>query len=270
MLGNTFHRTLMTNAEFDGTSTGKRARTRASVPVLDGDHWTTALLSFVNRSGEPGFGAFREVAAEVPDSTAGNHLSTVVRLVILAASAAVAYLLLSAGAAHADDKPVVPGLTEVIDRTAPDVTRGLPTATSDYRRSDHRPDTQAQVSGTADLSPAGRAARHRSSPSGRHGVTVVSRPRHGTGRDHRRIEPCGAASPWRGRRETVPGIRLGRRGSRRTGTARRSGAGQHLWNLLLDPEVAHGSLFCGLGRVAADHDPAGRLGRLLRCRLARC
>jgi hypothetical protein len=53
------------------------------------------------------------VTAELPDRTTGQRWSTVLRLAILAGVAVVGYLLLSAGAARADDKPAVPGLEDV-------------------------------------------------------------------------------------------------------------------------------------------------------------
>ncbi|MFC7530939.1 hypothetical protein [Actinoplanes sp. GCM10030250] len=55
----------------------------------------------------------------MPDRTAGRHLPTVLRLIILAGFAVVAYLLVSAGAARADDKPAIPGVKDVVEAVTP-------------------------------------------------------------------------------------------------------------------------------------------------------
>jgi hypothetical protein len=116
------------------------------------------------------------VTAEVPDRTAEQCLSTVLRLIILAASATVAYLLLSASAAHANDKPVAPGLGNVTAGLSPILHSGVP----DPGRSQDGGSPAAGRTSTVDrtrslVSRAGKAAGHPTPPAGRHTVTRISR-----------------------------------------------------------------------------------------------
>jgi hypothetical protein len=66
-------------------------------------------------------GSVSVVTAEVPDRTGGRLLSMALRLVFLAGCAVVAYLLLSAGAARADDRPGIQVAEKVADAAAPAV-----------------------------------------------------------------------------------------------------------------------------------------------------
>ncbi|MFI6070836.1 hypothetical protein ACIA5C_04495 [Actinoplanes sp. NPDC051343] len=71
------------------------------------------------------------VTAELPDRTTGQRWSTVLRLAILAGVAVVGYLLLSAGAARADDKPAVPGLEDVTGAVSSALDGAVPGGSAD-------------------------------------------------------------------------------------------------------------------------------------------
>jgi hypothetical protein len=89
--------------------------------------------------------------AKVPDRTAAHRRSAVLRLFLLAASAAVGYLLLTAGTARADDKAPAPTLN--------DVTAGL-----------------SSLAHKGPSGPGGAAGggREHAAPAGGHAVSVKS------------------------------------------------------------------------------------------------